>query len=435
MSKKLEFQGSLAMKTKVLTFLSLAAILCGLVLTFEIQDIKANLKNIAVPDDYPTIKAAVGNATAGDTVFVRKGTYQEFIEIKKPLSLIGEDRSNTIIKGVGDIYGQSPPIITVDAPNVTVSGFTLTYCDNKGVEIMPAAINCTVQDNIITDTDQGVRTYEREGYYGIGIIYSTGILISGNYIANNSGFGIYCSSANTTISENTLVFNGAAGLIIDSAHNVTVSGNNIKGNGQPEGEPRMRIYGGIYLRWDGPFFIYGNNITENLGYGIQFGEGCYNSSVYQNNIELNEIGIKLLNYALSENLTFGQGNVVYQNNIISNSMQVLVEKELDSWNPDFPSINGTDSVFWDNGTVGNYWSDYLTKYPNASEVDSSGIGKTAYVIDSNNIDQHPFMKPVVISEFPSWIVLSIFAIAAFLAAVIVKRKKKSSLIQSSPTIM
>jgi hypothetical protein len=32
---------------------------------------------IVVPDDYPIIQAAVGSAFAGDTVFVRKGTYQE----------------------------------------------------------------------------------------------------------------------------------------------------------------------------------------------------------------------------------------------------------------------------------------------------------------------------------------------------------------------
>jgi DNA-binding transcriptional ArsR family regulator len=50
----------------------------------------------------------------------------------------------------------------------------------------------------------------------------------------------------------------------------------------------------------------------------------------------------------------------------------------------------------------NYWSDYLTKYPNATEIDSSGIGDTPYVFNSYGPvsgilqDNHPLMKPVTI---------------------------------------
>ena len=52
----------------------------------------------------------------------------------------------------------------------------------------------------------------------------------------------------------------------------------------------------------------------------------------------------------------------------------------------------------------NYWSDYLTKYPNAAEIDNSGIGNQPYVYAtvqnySQTIycqDNHPLMKPVAI---------------------------------------
>jgi hypothetical protein len=48
---------------------------------------------------------------------------------------------------------------------------------------------------------------------------------------------------------------------------------------------------------------------------------------------------------------------------------------------------------WDDGypSGGNYWSDYQTTYPNASEIDSSGIWNTPYVIDANNTDHYPLM--------------------------------------------
>ena len=49
--------------------------------------------------------------------------------------------------------------------------------------------------------------------------------------------------------------------------------------------------------------------------------------------------------------------------------------------------------FWDNGSVGNYWSDYLARYPNASEIGDTGIGDTPYVVDADNVDYHPLMYP------------------------------------------
>ncbi|MGB8276073.1 MAG: flagellar motor protein MotB, partial [Alphaproteobacteria bacterium] len=60
--------------------------------------VNAGSRTIVVPDDYPTISSAIGNATAGDTIFVKKGTYDEqTLIINKTLSLIGEDANNTII--------------------------------------------------------------------------------------------------------------------------------------------------------------------------------------------------------------------------------------------------------------------------------------------------------------------------------------------------
>jgi hypothetical protein len=55
----------------------------------------------------------------------------------------------------------------------------------------------------------------------------------------------------------------------------------------------------------------------------------------------------------------------------------------------------------------NFWGDYLTRYPDAAEIDSSGIGNTPYkiniytnaeVIDTLQ-DNHPLMKPVSIPNF------------------------------------
>jgi pectin methylesterase-like acyl-CoA thioesterase len=82
--------------------LTLTSMLC---LRFNVTKVVAT--EIVVPDDYPTIQQAVNAASDGDIVRVRAGTYIEDIVINgKSLSLIGEGRSNTVIRnkspGVGD---------------------------------------------------------------------------------------------------------------------------------------------------------------------------------------------------------------------------------------------------------------------------------------------------------------------------------------------
>ena len=78
-----------------------------------------------------------------------------------------------------------------------------------------------------------------------------------------------------------------------------------------------------------------------------------------------------------------ESNIFYKNNILlrpgSDDLHI------------FPLPNKHN--FWDNGSVGNYWSDYAARYPNASEVGNTGIGDTPYVIDADNVDYYPLMYP------------------------------------------
>ena len=95
----------------------------------------------------------------------------------------------------------------------------------------------------------------------------------------------------------------------------------------------------------------------------------------------------------------------------------------------------------------NYWSDYSTKYPNATEVDHSGVGNTPYVfytVNNNGTsldvfeDNHPLMKPVAIPlmglnsqtnipEFPGIAILAILiGLSLFAVTVLTVRKCKTS---------
>jgi hypothetical protein len=66
-------------------------------------------------------------------------------------------------------------------------------------------------------------------------------------------------------------------------------------------------------------------------------------------------------------------NTIYQNNFIDNPGNAY----------------DTTGNMWDNGTVGNYWSDYT-----GSDSNGDGIGDTPYMIPGNiSMDQFPLMEP------------------------------------------
>jgi hypothetical protein len=80
---------------------------------------------------------------------------------------------------------------------------------------------------------------------------------------------------------------------------------------------------------------------------------------------------------------------------------------------------------WDKGSSGNYWSDYVTKYPSAVQVDSSGVWNTPYVIDANNTDYYPLMVSYgVIPEFPSIQTTMFFMLLTLLTVIIYKKKRR-----------
>ncbi len=64
-------------------------------------------------------------------------------------------------------------------------------------------------------------------------------------------------------------------------------------------------------------------------------------------------------------------------------------------------LDGHSANVWDNGSMGNFWADYLEKYPDASEIDDMGTWDTPYVKDAGSIDNHPLINLCIAEkEFP-----------------------------------
>jgi parallel beta-helix repeat protein len=79
-------------------------------------------------------------------------------------------------------------------------------------------------------------------------------------------------------------------------------------------------------------------------------------------------------------------NRFYQNNFSNNS---ILLQDSGYYGYSLPSFN-----VWDDGQqFGNYWSDYLVRYPNATEIETTGVGDTSYFVKPNN-----YVDPATLSR-------------------------------------
>ncbi len=187
--------------------------------------------------------------------------------------------------------------------------------------------------------------------YGVYLYNSHNVIISENIISNNGQGVILIGSHNNTICQNTVAFNGLSILLSEgSSHNI----------------------------------ISKNLVTMNRGDGIWL-DHSFENLVRENIVSKNGLGTAPGYHVYGIRLSYSNNNAIYHNLIMNNYEQA------DGW----MSINNT----WDNGypSGGNYWSDYigvdLYSGPYQNETGSDGIGDTPYIIDENNRDNYPLMKP------------------------------------------
>jgi parallel beta-helix repeat protein len=355
----------------------------------DIGIVKAEPGTIVVPDDYPTIQGAIGNASEGDTIYVKRRTYNETIIIDKPLSLIGEDSRTTKLIGWGHIPGPFlHSVIQIEADDIKISGFTIYY-DHFGI----TGSGDSVQ--IIGNNMEGIGI-------NLGGSYNT---ISENNITNS---GIDCSGSFNMVTGNNL---------IRSSIDVTGSSNAVSGNNITDGGIGIEVNGdsntifnniitdgsiGIELETGSGNIVYGNIITENWFMGIHLST-TFDNVIYENYIANNVYEHDGFGVSLSGRGYHAENNTFYRNTFMNNSYHFRIEAPY--------YVN-----YWDNGEEGNYWDDYT-----GVDNDSDGIGDTSYILNENNQDNYPLVEPYIIPEFLSWVILPLFFVAT-LVGVIVKRK-------------
>jgi len=327
-------------------------------------------------------------AKASGTIYIRADGSVE------GAGLTFEDR---VYVFTGDIYGQI--IIEKDGVIVDGSGYVL-HGMNEGGIFLESRNDVVLRDIQVVDAP-----------FGISILGGSNNEITESKCSihlknsfNNTVFGnerislLFTNSSKNIVMENKLTDNTRYGFKLQSASNENS--------------------------------IFGNNITDSIG-GIEFHGNSSNNNVYENRIVDNADGMIFYNsfnnsiynnvIAFNRNsgiFLSGSSNKFFRNDIVENYDQIIC------W-------YGTN--IWDNGSVGNYWSDYK-----GTDNDGDGIGDEPHHIPTfqiqtgeyYDVDNYPLMNPVIIPKTQqseplpiTWIVAAIVIVAVIGAALLIYFRK------------
>jgi len=434
---------------------------------------------LRVPDDYPTIKAAIDSALDGDTILVSEGHYAEGqIDIfKDNIALVAD--GHVILDGHLGSY-----VLNVEANHLLIEGFDIrngtsyginmrgyfnilrnnTIRNEQGIHVynsknsliiqnelqgngngegfrLSNVNNVTIQDTTINNFHTGIFMGEAShntvaestltnnweaiwlfsgcdnntiqgntiahGSYGISTNYASYNTITDNLIMDIEGRAIHLddSSNYNHISRNNITDNGT-GIYLDhgSANNI-LRNNSIAGNWYNFG---VHIYGVEFIIQDidpsntvdgKPIYYLVNRKDERVP-----SDAGYVALVNCTNMVVE--GLELRNNLEGLLLAGTQNSTIRNNTVASNWYDVKFVHSSNNFlyhnnfmNYGYPYFYGASSNIWDDGypSGGNYWSNYDgTDYysgPYQNETGSDGIGDIPYVVNWDNQDNYPLMKP------------------------------------------
>jgi len=278
-------------------------------------------------------------------------------------------------------YGTS----LTNCSNMTITANTITNIGSRAI-IIDSCNNSIISDNKINSVGTAIEITSISGF-------SVNSTVARNVITN-AALGLTIGGSFSTITENNL-----ANIYIPigvTGNQTTISKNRIV-----NGIDGIMVTGSYRT-------IYRNIISNFSESGMTINSGT-NSSIYENKVSHSECAIIFRNY---EDTSIVENNTFYRNNFINNTKTIQVES---------PSHQN----YWDNGSEGNYWSDY-----HGTDDNGDGVSDTSYVIDENNIDRYPLMTPYETEQTTNmlFVYLGIIGLVVFAVIVVgimfVNRRKK-----------
>jgi parallel beta-helix repeat protein len=283
------------------------------------------------------------------------------------------------------------------------SGFVLILVSLTALSVIYVLpVNAQSPQNIIINANGDITpsdaAIQRDGNtYTITADLNSSIIVEANNIIidganhtlqgpsiNENSIAVNLTAANVTV-ENMHITNWRTG-VLGAWNNNTISNNEFTNN-----------YEGIAIYGDD--YVVRENSISNSTTGLFIDGGAFRPQGDNNLITQNQI---IDNSEEAFDIMNSNGTTITGNDIVNSG--VILTLATNTWNSmlycnnfvnnahvliipfGYPTVEGivpfSPAGQWDNGTVGNYWSDYLTIYPNATEIDHTGIGNTPYTIAS-----------------------------------------------------
>jgi parallel beta-helix repeat protein len=355
----------------------------------------------------------------------------------------GHSLSNILIEN-NTVMDVSNGIIFISLHNSSMSHNFAEGCGVMGLHFDGDSDNCKMVNNTVINSFQGIVVEK-----------SAGNFIQGNNLINNNvGVNFYASAGNL-VEENNFM-NNSVGIILDACNGL----NNFRNNNMTSDGYNLIIWGSSLKAFiqsidtsnivDNRAVYYitdSHNLTlnpincPNIGYLALV--NCTEVTVEDIDLSDDKDGMlmaqstncSLINITLANartNITLSgfssqplihggldffksDNNLMTNSRITNNSVGVCLYQssgnlfyhnsfvEIDKpvisnfQSPGLPPSDSCSTNKWDKDFEGNYWSNYRERYPNATEIDDSGIWNTPYVIDTNNTDNYPLMG--IFSDF------------------------------------
>ena len=336
---------------------------------------------------------ALTDSKNGDSIILEPGVYVGNFIINKSINFISNGNVVLTSDGVGNI-------LTIESSNVNVKGI-LFYNSGKDMSVSDSCVfingsNVNIINNFFSECGFSLWSNEATRNYFFNNIFVGGF----DDILSDRGNTLHLYRNSNSVIADNFIINGRDGVYITNSNEVSINRNiftnvrfgihymfsnkcNVVSNIVCDSMIGIAVMYSKYVDLINNFAY--SNVTHGLFFrdvlysrilrnkslynkdGVLFGDSYFND-VINNDIIKNNVGMKV--YSGSDD------NLVYDNNFISNNLQVQF---LDN-----------RKVVWNSNNIGNFWSNYV-----GWDLNFDGIGdKKFYVTNISDwiLSSYPILK-------------------------------------------
>jgi len=373
--------------------------------------------------NYTSIQTAIdADATlSGHTIYVEEGVYYEHLVVSKSVSLIGQNRENTIIDGE-----LTEDVVRVTRDSVNITGFKIRRSGrilfNAGVSLSNVK-DCDISGNRIVDNFVGVYGSPTNtsisnniiigNHVGVDVHDTIHNIVSENHLtANNVSLHLYNADSNN-IFENNMINNWRS-ITLGYSMNNKLYHNRFFNNT----EPILILVGGYTNFWDDSYPSGGNYWSD------------YNGS------DSNNDGIGDTPHVLDGNNTDNYplaGMYSDFDATTEHSVQTICNSSITVFNYNGSTINFKATS--EDGIVGFCRITTPTALMNETYrvfVDGTEVPHTLLPVSNSTHSylyfnyNHSTKEVTIIPEYPSLLILPLFMLTTLLTALVCRRKRTKS---------